>query len=287
MSSSRSPSRPIRSSLSSLKIWNGGGLGGAGFLEVHDEAEVSEQGVDDVAGSLTGSHFVESAVARLFQGAAAAAAGAGRARCAAWPAGLRLLLVLGQPLGKDLHERRLAAPPGPPFLAAPPPAGPDPMSPQRPFDQFGLGHPLHHPRLEDADDVRDRPVECQRGREVVAQEKEENGIIMKMRCCACMFGSGLFGVMRHLDEHGSGHDQRERIDREAPQMELGVRHGEVSDPPEPMPTQFDGVSEHRVEAEENRDLQEHREAAADRIDARISCTGPSPGHSSSAGRPCT
>ena len=61
----------------------GGGFRGAGFLEVHDEAEIPQQGIDDVAGSLTGSHAVESSVAGLFQGAAASRRRCGPARASA------------------------------------------------------------------------------------------------------------------------------------------------------------------------------------------------------------
>ena len=49
-------------------------------------------------------------------------------------------------------------------------------------------------------------------------------------------------------------------------MELGVRQSQIIDPEKSMAAHFHGKTQHRIQPEENRDLQKHRQAAADRID---------------------
>ena len=69
----------------------------------------------------------------------------------------------------------------------------------------------------------------------------------------------------HLPDHGERHDQRKEVDREAEDVPDGIRLREVGDPEKRAVTELDRGPEHGVETEEDRDLDEHRDAAAEGI----------------------
>ncbi|OPZ76115.1 MAG: hypothetical protein BWY77_01976 [bacterium ADurb.Bin431] len=71
-----------------------------------------------------------------------------------------------------------------------------------------------------------------------------------------------------LPDGCGAHEQRQQIEGEVDARNVPdrVRPREVGDPEEALVSQFDGAQEHRVEAEEDGELHEHREAAAEGAD---------------------
>ena len=118
--------------------------------------------------------------------------------------------------------------------------------------------------MTDGENVLDRPVERE-GRGIVVAEKEEHQR-HEHHDALLHFITG-FRHHRHLDHAGRGHDDGENVDRDTGEYGESIGLGKVVDPEERLATELNGVIEHAEEAEEDGDLNQHRQAATEWVDA--------------------
>ena len=133
--------------------------------------------------------------------------------------------------------------------------------------EFGFWHFVHEPCLADGKDVLGGPVERECGGEVITEEEEH-----ERHEHDDLLLHGVAGLGRHanLQEAGNRHDDGQDIEREATEegeVHERVRLGQVIDPEKPLAAEFDGILKHPIEAEEDRNLDEHRQTTAERVDA--------------------
>ena len=115
--------------------------------------------------------------------------------------------------------------------------------------------------LERAQEVHHRPVEHEPGRQVV-EEHDHHRVHHVHAARLPRVGRGE--TLRQ--EPRARHEQRQQADRESGDLEQLVGRREVVDPGhERGLAQLDRVPEHRVEREEQRHLDQHRQTAARRV----------------------
>ena len=141
-------------------------------------------------------------------------------------------------------------------------------------DEFGLGDFVHQVSLTDGENVLDGPVKRKGGGVVVAEEEEHQR--HEHHDALLHFISG-FWHHRHLNHAGRGHDDGENVDRDdiAKQRQAkrkvncveNIWLRKIVNPEERLATEFDSVVEHAEESEEDRDLNEHWQTTAERVDS--------------------
>src|SRR3990170_2155043 len=161
-------------------------------------------------------------------------------------------------------------PPPPPPLFAPAPGSGEPPGPcLRPGRLFRFGLPVLDQLLPDGKQVVHQPVDRQSRREPPEHEGEDDGQKEHHLLLGRVHPRGRRQLL--LEEHRDPHEQGKQADRDrvprhrdVPQ-ELGG--GQVVDPEEERSVpELDRHEEPLVERDEDRDLEEHREAAAHGVD---------------------
>ena len=126
----------------------------------------------------------------------------------------------------------------------------------------GQGFVPREVELEDRENILRCPIEGESAGVVVAEDQKNDRHEVED---TLLHGISGFWCYDHLPDHCACHDDGQNIDRKSEEMGDGVWLGEVCDPEERAVTKLDGGAEHRVETEKDRNLDEHGQAAAERI----------------------
>ena len=121
-------------------------------------------------------------------------------------------------------------------------------------------------KLQDAEKILCSVIQCQSCRKIVADKQKDQ---RRKHHHPALRGIARLGRHCHEPNLGRSHAERNDVDRptEQRQMRYRVRLRKIFYPKKLCVSQFHRLTEHFKETEEDRDLDHHRQTAADRINA--------------------
>ena len=118
--------------------------------------------------------------------------------------------------------------------------------------------------LRDGEKILRCPIKSERRSEIITDAQKDNRHDVHHLLLRWI---ASFRRKRHLPNHCASHDDRQKINGIMHEMRDGVWLREIGDPEKMAVAEFNGCSQHAIEAKENGNLNNHRKASAKRINA--------------------